>query len=152
MAGERAAEAVRLFAAARRCQTLGSPVGEVDLPAPDRRSDRPCGATRAMPQRGRRAPRWTSRRPSRPRSPSRRPPHPRNGGMPPSPPPDGEPLTRREREVARLLARGDSDRQIAETLSISAKTVGVHVHHILQKLDLYSRAQVAERLHARHPD
>ena len=64
----------------------------------------------------------------------------------PSPPPDSEPLTRREHEVAQLLARGDSDRQIAEALSISVGTVGVHVHRILGKLGLYSRQQVADRL------
>ncbi len=57
-----------------------------------------------------------------------------------------EPLTRREREIARLLARGDSDRQIADALFITVGTVGVHVHNILQKLGLYSRRQVADRL------
>jgi non-specific serine/threonine protein kinase len=64
----------------------------------------------------------------------------------PERPTDPEPLTRREREIARLIADGRSDRQIAETLSISVGTVGVHVHHILQKLGLYSRQQVADRL------
>lgn len=66
--------------------------------------------------------------------------------------PVATPLTRREYEVARLLGLGETDRQIAETLSISVKTVGVHVHHILQKLDLYSRVQVADWLHAQPPD
>jgi predicted ATPase/DNA-binding CsgD family transcriptional regulator len=61
----------------------------------------------------------------------------------PPPPPDTTPLTRREREVARLLARGKSDRAIAAALSISIGTVGGHVHHILEKLDLQSRHQVA---------
>jgi DNA-binding NarL/FixJ family response regulator len=64
----------------------------------------------------------------------------------PEHPTDPEPLTRREREIARLMADGKSDRQIAETLSISVGTVGVHVHRILQKLGLYSRQQVADRL------
>jgi predicted ATPase/DNA-binding CsgD family transcriptional regulator len=64
----------------------------------------------------------------------------------PSPPPDREPLTRREREVAQLLAREFTDRQVADALSISVGTVGVHVHRILQKLGLYSRQQVADRL------
>jgi DNA-binding CsgD family transcriptional regulator len=53
-------------------------------------------------------------------------------------------LTRREREVALLLAQGHSDRQISEELFIAVSTVGVHVHHILEKLDLRSRWQVAD--------
>ena len=55
-----------------------------------------------------------------------------------------DPLTPREREVAALLARGLSDRQIAEVLVISAATAGVHVHRILAKLGLRSRWQVAD--------
>jgi DNA-binding NarL/FixJ family response regulator len=54
-----------------------------------------------------------------------------------------DPLTRREREVATLLAQGLTDRQIAERLVISEGTVGVHVTHILAKLDVHSRAQIA---------
>jgi DNA-binding NarL/FixJ family response regulator len=61
----------------------------------------------------------------------------------PPPPPETTPLTRREREVARLLAQGKSDRAIAAALFISIGTVGGHVHHILEKLDLQSRHQVA---------
>ncbi|HEX5506341.1 MAG TPA: LuxR C-terminal-related transcriptional regulator, partial [Thermomicrobiales bacterium] len=52
-------------------------------------------------------------------------------------------LTRREREVALLLARGHSDRQVAEALSIGVGTAGGHAHHILEKLGLRSRHQVA---------
>ena len=59
-----------------------------------------------------------------------------------------EPLTRREHEVARLLAQGWSDRQIADALSISVSTVGVHVHHILAKLGLRSRWQVGAAVSA----
>jgi non-specific serine/threonine protein kinase len=55
-----------------------------------------------------------------------------------------EPLTRREWEIARLLARGESNRQIADALFVSVGTVTVHVHHILQKLDLRSRWQIAD--------
>jgi len=54
-----------------------------------------------------------------------------------------DPLTRREREVAVLLARGLTNRQIAQELVISEKTVGIHVEHILAKLGFRSRAQVA---------
>ena len=55
-------------------------------------------------------------------------------------------LTPREREVARLLAEGYSDRRIADALFIAPSTVATHVHHILQKLNLRSRVQVADWL------
>jgi non-specific serine/threonine protein kinase len=53
------------------------------------------------------------------------------------------PLTRRELEVAALVAQGLTNRQIAEQLVISEWTVDSHVRHILNKLDFRSRAQVA---------
>jgi non-specific serine/threonine protein kinase len=52
-------------------------------------------------------------------------------------------LTRREVDVAALIARGLTNRQIAEQLVISEWTVDSHVRHILTKLDVRSRAQVA---------
>jgi non-specific serine/threonine protein kinase len=52
-------------------------------------------------------------------------------------------LTGREREVAMLIARGLSNRQIAETLVIAERTVTNHVEHIFDKLGFRSRAQVA---------
>jgi non-specific serine/threonine protein kinase len=52
-------------------------------------------------------------------------------------------LTAREREVAMLIARGQSNRQIAETLVIAERTVTNHVEHIFDKLGFRSRAQVA---------
>jgi DNA-binding NarL/FixJ family response regulator len=52
-------------------------------------------------------------------------------------------LSRREREVAALIARGSSNAQIASELVISRGTVATHVNHILAKLGLASRAQVA---------
>jgi DNA-binding NarL/FixJ family response regulator len=62
-------------------------------------------------------------------------------------------LTRRERQVALLVARGLTNRQIAEELVVSERTVEMHVSNILGKLDLTSRAQVAvwaaERLSGR---
>jgi non-specific serine/threonine protein kinase len=53
------------------------------------------------------------------------------------------PLTRREEEVARLVARGLTNRQISSSLSISENTVANHVARILKKLTLSSRSQVA---------
>jgi non-specific serine/threonine protein kinase len=53
------------------------------------------------------------------------------------------PLTPRENEVAVLLAHGLSNKQIASELAVSLGTVRSHVDHILTKLGLHSRAQVA---------
>jgi predicted ATPase/DNA-binding CsgD family transcriptional regulator len=52
-------------------------------------------------------------------------------------------LSRREREVARLVADGLTNREIAERLIISEGTARVHVSHILDRLGLRSRAQLA---------
>ena len=52
-------------------------------------------------------------------------------------------LTRRESEVAGLVARGLSNRQIAAALHISERTAENHVQHILTKLGLQNRTQVA---------
>lgn len=59
--------------------------------------------------------------------------------------PTGEPpaLTRREREVADLVARGLTNRQIAETLVISQRTAEGHVERVLAKLGFGSRTQIA---------
>jgi non-specific serine/threonine protein kinase len=53
------------------------------------------------------------------------------------------PLTGREREVVLLIAQGKSNREIAETLVISERTAEAHVTHVLTKLGVRSRAQVA---------
>jgi DNA-binding CsgD family transcriptional regulator len=67
-----------------------------------------------------------------------------------SAPEDSPPvLTAREEEVAALIARGLTNRRIAEELSISERTVDTHVGHILKKLGLHSREQVANRLRER---
>lgn len=52
-------------------------------------------------------------------------------------------LSDREWEVAMLVARGLSNRQIAAQLIVSERTVDTHVSHILRKLSLASRAQIA---------
>ncbi|MBI1373086.1 MAG: response regulator [Phycisphaera sp.] len=52
-------------------------------------------------------------------------------------------LTPRQLEVLRLLAEGRSKRQIAESLHISAKTVGSHVEKLMQRLDVHDRVALA---------
>ncbi len=52
-------------------------------------------------------------------------------------------LTPRELEVARLIAQGLTNREIAEALVVSPETVKTHVAHILRKLELRSRYQAA---------
>jgi Response regulator containing a CheY-like receiver domain and an HTH DNA-binding domain len=60
------------------------------------------------------------------------------------PPPDPlQPLSPREREVLRLIARGHSNRQIARDLAIGEQTVKTHVRSILAKLGLQDRVQAA---------
>ncbi|UCC86495.1 MAG: response regulator transcription factor [Anaerolineales bacterium] len=58
-------------------------------------------------------------------------------------PPAPEPLTEREVEVLQLVARGQSNQEIAEKLVISEATARTHVSHILRKLHLASRTQAA---------
>jgi non-specific serine/threonine protein kinase len=52
-------------------------------------------------------------------------------------------LSAREREVCALLARGLSNKQISATLTISEKTVGSHIDHIMTKLGVRSRTRIA---------
>lgn len=56
---------------------------------------------------------------------------------------DAGPLTAREREIADLVARGDTNSAIASELVISPRTVAGHVEHILAKLGFSSRTQIA---------
>lgn len=53
------------------------------------------------------------------------------------------PLTPREREVAELVAQGLTNREIAAQLHLSERTAQNHVQHILTKLDLPNRTQIA---------
>jgi NarL family two-component system response regulator LiaR len=57
--------------------------------------------------------------------------------------PTDEPLTEREVDVLRLIARGLGNQQIADQLIISEATVRTHVSNILSKLHLASRTQAA---------
>jgi DNA-binding CsgD family transcriptional regulator/tetratricopeptide (TPR) repeat protein len=56
-------------------------------------------------------------------------------------------LTPRESEVLALVARGYTNREIADTLVISVKTASVHVSHILRKLDAPNRREAAAIAH-----
>jgi DNA-binding NarL/FixJ family response regulator len=78
-------------------------------------------------------------------------------------PPDAEPphakhaleellgLTPREAEVLTLVARGLTNREIADALVISVKTAGVHVSNILRKLDAPNRLEAAAIAHRLAP-
>ena len=57
--------------------------------------------------------------------------------------PGGEGLTGREREVLALVAKGQTNRGIGETLFISEKTASVHVSNILAKLGVTNRTEAA---------
>jgi NarL family two-component system response regulator LiaR len=69
------------------------------------------------------------------------------GAEPPTPtsplPPDLDRLTAREREVLAALGRGLTNRQLADELYISEKTVKTHVSSVLSKLHLADRTQAA---------
>ncbi len=59
-----------------------------------------------------------------------------------------EPLSDREREILTLIAKGASNREIAETLFITEGTVKNHVTNILSKLDVRDRTQAALKARA----
>ena len=60
----------------------------------------------------------------------------------PNPPRNGAVLTRREREVLRLIGQGMPAKEIAQRLDISPKTAQVHSENIRQKLGLHSIAEM----------
>jgi DNA-binding NarL/FixJ family response regulator len=65
--------------------------------------------------------------------------------MEPTDDPASEHLSPRERDVLRLIEEGLTDRQIAESLGISSRTVATHVSSILHKLGVRNRAEAARR-------
>jgi DNA-binding NarL/FixJ family response regulator len=56
-----------------------------------------------------------------------------------------ERLTQREREVLALLAKGHTNREIAQQLFVSLGTIKAHVEHIISKLGVSDRTQAAVR-------
>ncbi len=66
----------------------------------------------------------------------------------PAPAPALDALTPRQREVARLIADGRSNAQIAHVLGISIATTKDHVHAILTRLGLARRHQIIAAFHA----
>jgi DNA-binding NarL/FixJ family response regulator len=57
-------------------------------------------------------------------------------------------LTSCEREVLVLVSRGQTNREIAETLFISVKTASVHVSNIMAKLDAANRTEAGAKARA----
>jgi non-specific serine/threonine protein kinase len=52
-------------------------------------------------------------------------------------------LTTREEEVAFLIVHGLTNREIAQHLHVSKRTIDAHIQHIFNKLGLHSRAQIS---------
>ena len=60
--------------------------------------------------------------------------------------PAGDEMTETERRVAELAAAGKTNREIAEALFISPKTVEANLAHIYRKLGIRSRAELGARM------
>ena len=69
----------------------------------------------------------------------------------PAPAQPPAPLTRHEEEVAKLVARGFTNRRIASELFLSERTVHRHVSNVLKKLGVTSREQIGAKMAERQP-
>jgi len=56
--------------------------------------------------------------------------------------PGSPPLTSREREILKLLAEGDTVKQISLLLAVAVKTVEAHKYNLMRKLDIHNKAQL----------
>ncbi|PQM44454.1 Putative HTH-type transcriptional regulator [Mycobacterium talmoniae] len=61
------------------------------------------------------------------------------------------PITEREREIATLVASGWSNRQIADRLIVSVRTIDGHLYRIFAKLGINTREQLIDLLKPDHP-
>ena len=61
-------------------------------------------------------------------------------------------LTAQELQVAQLAAAGLSNREIAERLFVSRRTIGSHLYHIFPKLGITARTQLRDVLRTANPD
>jgi DNA-binding NarL/FixJ family response regulator len=68
------------------------------------------------------------------------------------PPGASERLTAQELQIAQLAARGLSNREIAERLFVSHRTIGSHLYHIFPKLGITARTQLRNALRTTNPD
>jgi two-component system response regulator NreC len=57
---------------------------------------------------------------------------------------EGDTLTEREREILQLVAEGKSNKEIADLLTLSIKTVQTHRSHLMQKLDAHDRTELVK--------
>ena len=53
-------------------------------------------------------------------------------------------LTRRELEILKFLAEGNSVKEIAGTLNLSVKTIEAHKFNLMRKLDIHNKAQLVQ--------
>jgi len=74
-----------------------------------------------------------------------RPDPPANGGAGNGQTNSGPRLTEREQQILARLAHGAQQKEIAQQLSISPKTVATHIQNLLRKLDTHSRAELVAR-------
>jgi DNA-binding NarL/FixJ family response regulator len=58
----------------------------------------------------------------------------------------GDPLTAREREIAELVASGRTNREIAEELVLSTRTIEAHLRSIYGKLEVRSRVELTRAI------